>query len=240
MINVTELPFSLDQLQRIENNLLEFLDKGEPKDYDVRIDGLKVIPRTSDPEPFSDILDHIDQKTRLVCVRLFTGRSKHYDQIDLVVEANMPKKADQLTLEGIESRWNEKLANERLRWDHDFLKREKEKLEKELEGKKATVKELEDEVEKYKKRARMLEGVGLKDLIGLATGKRAGGGAGLAAPPAEAAPGDYQIIESGPLSEALAELEEGHRKLVEEISMALAKEPDLLPDVLAITRKVSG
>ena len=145
----TTLDYTPEQLQRIEDSLLaDYLDE-KPVDYEVRVDGLKIVKRTNNPEEFDQVRDHIYPDTQTVEVRMFSGRSVHFEQITLKRRGER-KENGAPTLEGLEKRLDERIASAKLEWDN-------EALQKELDQKKADLAEANGEITKLKGKLAKLE-----------------------------------------------------------------------------------
>lgn len=190
--------YSSRELIRIEQKLQRDLDAGKPSQYEVIVDNLKVISRTDDIEPFRELDDYVDPETTYeIAIRIFSGNSQRNVPICLFIPENRPLEVPGAGLSGLDNRLEERLAQERLKWEHEQLRRDHDKLERACEDKDRKIEKLEDEIAEYQKRPGFFDGFNIKDAIGT-VGALAGGGANQNGPylnGAETYEDDYQLLD---------------------------------------------
>lgn len=168
MGKVIERPFFNHELERIERKLLSDFEREEPTEYEVWVDGLKVIDRTDDPDQFGTVSNHISlRSTEEVEIILFRGRSQHSDKMTLLLEQNQPKKSVGATLDGITEDYSKRLKHERLEWDHQALQEKYNALETDHQELKAHSKQIEEELAQLKDKKLHLGNVNLAELSGV-------------------------------------------------------------------------
>ncbi len=125
--------FSEKAMKRLERNIRISAENSDPQEYEIKVDGMRSVGRTDNPDLFNTYLDYMDEDTEQVEVMLYKGSSNNCEKFLYVCEKE-PEKQAAVGLSGLEidSRIRDGIAKEKQQW-------EKEKLE-------ARTKELEDEV----------------------------------------------------------------------------------------------
>jgi hypothetical protein len=129
--------------QEKAENVRQFLEskvgkknkEGDPLEryYEIFVDNMKVVERTSDPEEFNDYLSFLRENTKEVRIIIYTASptapkvtSRHVFKM----QAEEPKKEPGLSGADIESRISDRIAAERQKWEMDQLKRDLEATRK--------------------------------------------------------------------------------------------------------------
>jgi len=134
--------YSEDKIEKLHGFLQKNFERGEPIQYEILVDRLKVVKRTSNPDQFRDFQDFVDGNTKNIEVIFYQGSSMHYDKwMFTFVEE---KKEQGLSGIEVDSKIQEGISREKERWEMKELKDKNKDLEKE-------VAELESEVEKLEK-----------------------------------------------------------------------------------------
>lgn len=118
-MSVIKDKYSDTKINLIYQMLLGEKEAGNLKEYDIRIDDLKVVSRTSDPERFFAHEDFIQENTRNVTVCLYDGASRRCTRYMLLLSEEDPQHQ---TLSGIERTISEKIVLERDKWEFEQLK----------------------------------------------------------------------------------------------------------------------
>jgi hypothetical protein len=135
------------KVDRLLDHLKIYFDKGRPIDFEIIVDGFKVVRRTSDIEMFSLYENHVDADTKSIEILLYSGTSNSNDK-HIFYFGNAPKES----LNGLDVDDEiENGVNQRLR-EQEFVKLQDKN--KELEDE---VKELEKEVSRLEKANEQLE-----------------------------------------------------------------------------------
>lgn len=129
-MSVIKDKYSDTKINLIYQMLLGEKEAGNPKEYDIRIDELKVVSRTNDPERFFAHEDFIQENTRNVTVCLYDGASRRCTRYILLLTDEEPSK--QQALAGIERTISEKIVLERDKWEFEQLKKEYERQAEQL------------------------------------------------------------------------------------------------------------
>ena len=126
-------------------------EDGRPREYDICVDDLKVVRRTTDPEKFFAHEDFINEETNYITITLYEGTSKRNTRY---VYSMKDKEEEKSGLSGIEQTVNDKINAQRKEWDFEQLQKENEDLKGELEEQNEYIEKLETmlEGEKSKKK----------------------------------------------------------------------------------------
>lgn len=137
-------PAKVDKLQEY---LRLYNQKGRPIDYEIIVDGLRAVRRTSDPEEFSDHERFITPETRSIEINLYNGGGNSNEKHIFFLSDEEIKQG----LSGLEidSRISEQVERQRREWQFDLLQKENAEL-------KAEVAELERENENLEKEKQAL------------------------------------------------------------------------------------
>ncbi len=146
------------KVERLAEHLRLYQEKGQPIDFEIIVDGFKVVRRTNDPNMFSMYENFIDADTRSMEILIYNGASNNNDKT-IFYFGEIPKEGlsgvdiDNRIDEGVERKLKEK--------EYDELKKENEKLQGEI-------KDLEKEVEQLEKEKAEMEASQspLKGLLG--------------------------------------------------------------------------
>ncbi len=133
--------YSANRINLIYQLLKNEADNKQPKDYDVRIDELKVVSRNADPERFFDHEDFILPDTRSVTINIYDGASNRCTRYNLLLREE-PKDG----LAGIEQTINTQIAQERSKWEYDRLKLDYEEKVQELAEAEEYHRQLEEQI----------------------------------------------------------------------------------------------
>ncbi len=130
-----------NKVERLAEHLRLYQEKGQPIDFEIIVDGFKVVRRTNDPNMFSMYENFVDADTRSMEILLYTGTSNNNDKRifffgDVPKEGLSGVEVNNLVKEEVQQKLREK--------EYDDLKVENEKLQGEI-------KDLEKEVEQLEK-----------------------------------------------------------------------------------------
>lgn len=132
------------KIERLSEHLRLYHEKGQPIDYEIIVDGFKVVRRTNDPSLFSMYEEFIDGNTKNMEILLYTGSSYTNDKriyyfgdqskeelsgLDIKEQAKDEVRQEN-RLSQLEQENKELItANEQLKKDIDALETEKDELE---------------------------------------------------------------------------------------------------------------
>ena len=72
-------PYTPEKLELVRRTLELATEKGEPKDYSILIDDLKVLDRTNNLDHFLSFEDSLDPTSKEITIRVFQGKSRSFD-----------------------------------------------------------------------------------------------------------------------------------------------------------------
>jgi hypothetical protein len=135
------------KVDRLHDHLKIYFEKGRPIDFEIIVDGFKVVRRTSDIEMFGLYENHVDGDTKSLEILLYSGTSNSNDK-HIFFFGNAPKE----NLDGIDVEDQiESGVNQRLR-EQEFVKLQDKNRELEDE-----IKDLEREVARLEKANETME-----------------------------------------------------------------------------------
>lgn len=119
-------------------------DEGNPREYDISVDDLKVVRRTTDPNRFFSHEDFINEETKFITISLYEGLSKRNTRY--VYSLTGINEEDKSTLSGFETTLNEKLQSQKKDWAYEQLQKENEELQDQLDDQVQYSKQLEQKL----------------------------------------------------------------------------------------------
>ena len=122
-------------------------EDGRPREYDICVDDLKVVRRTTDTEKFFSHEDFINGATNYITITLYEGTSKRNTRY---VYNMKDREEEKTTLSGIEQTVNDKIIAQRKQWDFEQLQKENDDLKGELEEQNEYIEKLETMLEEEK------------------------------------------------------------------------------------------
>lgn len=156
--------YSANRINLIYQLLKNEAENKQPKDYDVRIDELKVVSRTADPERFFDHEDFILADTRSVTINIYDGMSNRCTRYNLILKEEPSKDG----LAGIEQAVTTQIAQERSKWEYDRLKKDYEDKVQQLEEAEQYHRDLEEEIARMREEKNKSSNKLTETIVGLA------------------------------------------------------------------------
>ena len=159
-MSIVKEKYNADKINMLHQLLCNDKAAGKPREYEIKVDELKVVQRTSDPEQFLSHEDFVCDSTNSITITMYDGTSKRCTKY---VYALIDKPSETVeTISGIEKTVSAKMAQERKKWELEQLKEENEKLNEKLDEAEKYVDKLEDKIselntEKEKKKNKMTE-----------------------------------------------------------------------------------
>lgn len=156
--------YSANRINLIYQLLKNEAENKQPKDYDVRIDELKVVSRTADPERFFDHEDFILADTKSVTINIYDGMSNRCTKYNLLLKDEPAKDG----LAGIEQAVTTQIAQERSKWEYEQLKKDYQDKVEQLEEAEQYHRQLEQEIMQLKEDKNKSSNKLTETLVGLA------------------------------------------------------------------------
>lgn len=123
-------------------------EEGRPREYDIVVDDLKVVRRTTDPDKFFLHEDFISGDTKTVIITIYEGTSKRNTRYFFALKEGAEE--DKATLSGLENVMNDKMLQQRREWEHEQLQKELAELKEEMDEQEAYIEKLEGMLQEEK------------------------------------------------------------------------------------------
>jgi hypothetical protein len=174
-MSIVNEKYSPNRINMLHQMLVNDASQGQPRDYEIKVDELKVVQRTDDPERFFQHEEFVQPDTQCIIINIFDGSSRRCTKYQLYFGEVKPNKETQ-TLSGVENTIKEKITNERRQWEYEQIKKENEELKKELTDSEEYTEDLEtklvgirQEFEDFKKKRVGMAEMNTGRLVGFAT-----------------------------------------------------------------------
>lgn len=158
-MSIVKEKYNANRINLLYQMLLNDKEQGQPREYDIKVDDLKIVQRTNDPERFHMHEEFVQPETKNITINIYDGNSRRCTKYQLwfnEIENNTSP-----TLAGIENSISEKISSERKQWEHEQLKKERETLQQQLTEAEEYIEQLESRLEEEKDKK-----IKLKDNIG--------------------------------------------------------------------------
>jgi hypothetical protein len=150
--------YNPDKIELIKQSLQQLIDAGQPRYYEIQVDGLKMVGKTTDLTRFESYEPFLSDETDEIKFMLYQGNSHKYDSFThyLKEDSYAVMSAPKPTLNDVPEVMEDKIKQAlRERDVLDYKKRIVE-LEEELEENKDYVLVLENQVEELQKKVEIL------------------------------------------------------------------------------------
>jgi hypothetical protein len=174
-MSIVKEKYSTSRINMIHQMLVNDKEQGHPRDYDIKVDELKVVLRTEDPERFFTHEEFVQPETACITINIYDGNSRRCTKYQLYF-GDVQSSANVATLSGVENTIKEKITIERRQWEYEQMKKEKEALETKLveseeyaESLQEKLGQVQQELEEYKKKRVGLAEMSTGKMLGFAT-----------------------------------------------------------------------
>jgi hypothetical protein len=144
------------KVERLEEHLRLYYDKGQPIDFEIVVDGFKVVRRTNDPNMFAMYENFVDADTKSIEILLYTGSSNNNDK-RIFYFGETPKEG--LSGVEVEAKIKEGVNQELRERDYEALEKEHQKSLSDIKKLNEEIEELEKEIEALEASQSPLKGV---------------------------------------------------------------------------------
>ena len=143
-MSVTKMPYNSEKVALLKQLLLNSKESGKPIDYEIRVDGMRAVPRTNDPEQFDRHEDFIDADTGSVTIMLYEGASRNNNRHIFLMKDEPKSEPKNKPLSGIEvdKMVNEKVEEIKQQMKYDQLKKENQEQKEEIKEAYGTIDKL--------------------------------------------------------------------------------------------------
>jgi len=147
----TQEKYDLVKIEKLKHYLESANEKGKPKFYEIFVDNLKAVDKTSDPDAFDEYLVYMSEDTRMVKVLIYTSTEScpRNDKFLFTVTSSEKdeKKKQELSGIEIEEKIHSVVQMERDKMSTELMKKEIDRLKGELNESEEYIEELEKKLE---------------------------------------------------------------------------------------------
>lgn len=146
---ITQEKYDLVKIERLKHYLESAAEKGRPKFYEVFVDNLKAVDKTSDPDAFDEYLVYMGEDTRMVKVLIYTSTEACPRNDKFIFIVTSPEKEREEKRRGelsgieVEEKIHAVVQQEREKMNTELLKKELQETKEELEEAENYIDELE-------------------------------------------------------------------------------------------------
>ncbi|WP_132051851.1 hypothetical protein [Pseudocnuella soli] len=150
---ITQEKYDLVKIERLKHFLESAYEKGKPKFYEVFVDNLKAVDKTSDPEVFDEYLVYMGEDTRMVKILIYTSTENCPRNDKFIFTVTSPEKErderrkQELSGIEIEEKIHSVVQQEREKMNTELLRKEIAQLKEELEESDTYIEQLEKKLE---------------------------------------------------------------------------------------------
>ena len=174
-MSIVKSPYSSGKVVLLRQLLENSAEAGMPSDYEIRVDGMKVIPRTKNPELFDGHEDFVNADTGEITIIIYEGSSRRSTRHVMSLKEE-PKKetppppppAPGLSGVEIEKMMEDKLKAQRQAFEHDLLKKENKELKEALDEADEESEKMVSVIEKAKANGNKIGGLHWGEIAGVA------------------------------------------------------------------------
>lgn len=149
---ITQEKYDLVKIERLKHFLESATEKGRPKFYEVFVDNLKAVDKTSDPEAFDEYLVYMGEDTRMVKVLIYTSTENCPRNDKFIFTVSSPekerdeKRRQELSGFEIEEKIQSVVQQEREKMNTELLKKELQETQEDLEEAETYIEQLEKQL----------------------------------------------------------------------------------------------
>ena len=150
---ITQEKYDLVKIEKLKHYLESAHEKGKPKFYEIFVDNLKAVDKTSDPDAFDEYLVYMGEDTRIVKVLIYTSTENcpRNDKFLFIITSpekdREEKRKQELSGIEIEEKIHSVVQQERDKMNTELLRKEIERLQGELDDSEEYIGELEKKLE---------------------------------------------------------------------------------------------
>lgn len=143
-----KVPYNEYEVVKISSYLQKLSLSGKPREYEVKVDDLKVIPRTKDFNKVRNINSYLLEESEKVSIILFKGKSRNYDRFDLLLKQENELLTDEQVDSLVQKEMNKYIKERTTQIKINELQKDKRKLQKDKDQLKSKNKRLLKENDK--------------------------------------------------------------------------------------------
>lgn len=157
--------YSPNGVNRIYQLLKNEAEKGTAREYDIKVDNLKVVSRNNDPERFFEHEAFLLANSKSITINIYDGSSPRCSRYMLLLTEEEPDKG---ALSGIDKTISLRMQQERKSWEYDRQKQEIVRLADELADMEKYADKLKDQLNQMAAEKQKMPGKMTEALIALA------------------------------------------------------------------------
>lgn len=147
-MSIVKSPYNNEKIALLRQLIVNGAESGHPIDYEIRVDAMKVVPRTNDPEQFDLHEDFVLEDTRFVTVIIYDGTSRrNIRHVFSLKEEKVENNNQMLSGIELEKKVGEKINQERQGWQMELVQKENENLKSQLNDAEEYIDQLEKSVQ---------------------------------------------------------------------------------------------
>lgn len=139
-------PYNPDKIALIKQSLQQLVDAGTPRYYEIQVDGLKMVGKTTDLTRFDNYETHLSDETEEIRFMLYQGNSHKYDSFTHTFKEDNTR-VQQSPLNAVPELVEDKIKQALRERDVVDYKKRLAELEEELEDNQDYVVKLENQLE---------------------------------------------------------------------------------------------
>lgn len=141
--------YDSQKIERLKQFLEKQAGKGQARYFEIYVDNLKAVPRTTDITEFDSYTEFLDENTERIKVKIYSTSptSAHHDLHVFVMNTVEPAKEQGLSGIEIRSEINKEVGLAKERWESDQVKKELNGVQKQLEQAEQYIEKLEGKLE---------------------------------------------------------------------------------------------
>lgn len=161
--------FTPENISRLKKTLVNSAEAGKPQDYEIRVDDMKVVPRTNDVEQFDNYEEFITNDTKKIVVLVYDGSSRRNEKYNFLCKEESKEKPREKGLSGTEVKQlvSQELEQEKKQWKYELLEKELKDVKKKFDEAEEYIGTLTSAIKDLKE-GRKMEDIKWGELAGVA------------------------------------------------------------------------
>jgi hypothetical protein len=148
-MEISTQKYDPNKIERLKQYLEKQAAKGQPRYYEIYIDTLKAVPRTTDLGEFDSYSEFLDENAQKIKLKIYSTHptSAQHDLHVFTMQTSEPTKEQGLSGIEVKAEINRELSLARERWEADQVKKDLADTQKELEQAELYIEKLEGKLE---------------------------------------------------------------------------------------------
>lgn len=142
-------PYSEKKMKLLRDYLLKEAQEGRPRYYEIKIDGIKVVPRTNDPVHFESYLETLEEDNNLIEVMIYQTSERSFNSDKYQFQLSETTNKNALSGMDVDAKIQSAVERERERMENEKVREELEKTKSELKEAEEFIEKLQADLKKY-------------------------------------------------------------------------------------------